>query len=331
MSRFNIDFLGHRNIMFAISGVLLAISIGSLVIGGLTFGIEFQGGTSITITDSKDVTIEQMREAFREAGVNNPNIQTTEAQGVKGFIIRTEVTDPDEANQNATAVAAAVQLPDGDFLVTTIGPGWGRNITDRALLALGLSIAAILLYISVRFEYKMSVTAVLALIHDIVITLGIYSLVGAEVTPNTVAALLTILGYSLYDTVVVFHRMKENSQHLVKQSFMQMANESINEVFVRSLNTSITSLIPVLVLLFFGGVDALRFRARSVDRHPDRNLLLDRRRFADLRHVERDRAQVRRSQEEVRERLTRPHRRLSTGLAPIPRCRPCRLGSADEP
>src|SRR5690606_17994511 len=116
---------------------------------------------SITITDSKEVTIEQMREAFVEAGVSNPNIQTTEAQGVRGFIIRTEVTDPDEANKNASAVAAAVQLPSGDFLVTTIGPGWGRNITDRALLALGLSIAAILLYISVRFEYKMSVTAVL--------------------------------------------------------------------------------------------------------------------------------------------------------------------------
>jgi len=251
--RYNIDFLGHRNIMFAISAVLLVISIGSLAIGGLTFGIEFQGGTSITITDSKDVTIEQMRAAFNEAGVDNPNIQTTNAQGVNGFIVRTEVTDPDEANQTATAVASVVKLAEGNFLVTTIGPGWGKNITDRALLALGLSIAAILLYISVRFEYKMSVTAVIALIHDIIITLGIYSLLGAEVTPNTVAALLTILGYSLYDTVVVFHRMKENSQHLAKQSFMQMANESINEVLVRSLNTSVTSLIPVLTMLFFGG------------------------------------------------------------------------------
>jgi len=239
--------------MFAISAVLLVVSIGSLVIGGLTFGIEFQGGTSITITNSENVTIEQMREAFAEAGVENPNIQTTDSQGVKGFIIRTEVTNPDQATQDAAAVAAAVKLPEGDFLVTTIGPGWGENITERALLALALSIAAILLYISVRFEYKMSVTAVIALIHDIVITLGIYSLLGYEVTPNTVAALLTILGYSLYDTVVVFHRMKENSQHLAKQTFMQMANESINEVFVRSINTTITSIIPVLVMLFFGG------------------------------------------------------------------------------
>jgi hypothetical protein len=121
------------------------------------------------------------------------------------------------------------------------------------MMALGLSIAAILLYVSVRFEYKMSITAVVALVHDIPITLASTALLGAEVTPNTIAALLTILGYSLYDTIVVFHRIKENSQHLAKQTFMQMANESINEVLVRSINTTVTSLIPVLVMLFFGG------------------------------------------------------------------------------
>jgi len=121
------------------------------------------------------------------------------------------------------------------------------------MIAFFLSILAILLYVSLRFEYKMSVMAIVALVHDIIITLGIYALSGLEVTPNTVAALLTILGYSLYDTIVVFHRIKENSQNLQKQSFMSMANESINEVFVRSLNTTITSLIPVLVMLFFGG------------------------------------------------------------------------------
>ena len=106
---------------------------------------------------------------------------------------------------------------------------------------------------SLRFEYKMSITAVIALIHDIIITLGIYALFGREVTPNTVAALLTILGFSLYDTIVVFHRIKENSIGLVKQSFMSMANESINEVLIRSINTTLTAVIPVMVMLFFGG------------------------------------------------------------------------------
>ena len=172
---------------------------------------------------------------------------------MNGFIVRTDVTDPIVANADAAKVAAATGLKADTFQVTTIGPGWGKNITNSALLAFGLSLIAIMLYVSLRFEYKMSVTAIVALIHDITITLGIYALVGLEVTPNTVAALLTILGYSLYDTIVVFHRIKENSQGLVKQSFMSMANESINEVLVRSINTTLVSLIPVLTMLFFGG------------------------------------------------------------------------------
>jgi SecD/SecF fusion protein len=257
VAKLNIDFMGHRNIMFGISIVLVVVSIGALAVRGLTFGVEFLGGTSVTIANTGGITSSQVGDAFKAVGVSAPNVQTTEAQGVKGFIVRTEVASPEVANQQAGEVAKALKLSADSFQVTTIGGGWGKNITDRAMMALILSIAAILLYISVRFEYKMSLTAVLALVHDILITLGIYALLGAEVTPNTIAALLTILGYSLYDTIVVFHRVKENSQHLVKQSFMSMANESINEVIVRSLNTSLTSLAPVVVMLFFGG-DTLR-------------------------------------------------------------------------
>lgn len=253
MPRFEIDFLGNRRIMFALSGLLIAVSIASLAIKGLTFGVEFIGGTVVSIADAKGVTTKQITDAFKKAGVASPNVQTTVEQGKAGFIIRTEVTDPKEAASLARKVASSVGLDATAFQVTTIGPGWGSNITNSALLALGLSITAILLYVSVRFEYKMSVTAIIALFHDILITLGIYSLLGYQVTPNTIAALLTIMGYSLYDTIVVFHRIKENAQHLAKQTFMQMANRSINEVIVRSLNTSITSLIPVLVMLFFGG------------------------------------------------------------------------------
>lgn len=249
----NIDFLGHRNIMFAISGVLLAVAIGALAFKGLVFGIEFKGGTVIDVVGSGDVTIEQMRQAFKDAGEPNAEIQTAVYQNDKGFIVRTEVTDPKEAVGVANKVAAAVKLPSDSFQVTTIGPGWGQNVTNRAILALIISLAAIVLYVSIRFEYKMSIMAVVALVHDIVITLGIYALTGTEFTPNTMAALLTILGYSLYDTIVVFHRIKENSAHLVKQTFMQMANDSINQVLVRSLNTTITSLIPVVAMLFFGG------------------------------------------------------------------------------
>jgi len=252
-TRFNIDFMGHRNIMFAISGVLIALSIGALAIRGLTFGVEFQGGTVINVVDSGTVTETQLTTALQKSGVTDPRVQSTTSGETKGFIVRTTVTKPEQAAADANQVAKAVGLDPKAFQVTTIGPGWGSNITNRALLALALSIGAILLYISIRFEYKMSITAVLALFHDVLIVLGIYALVGQEVTPNTVAALLTILGYSLYDTVVVFHRIKENTQSLSKSTFMGMANESINEVFVRSLNTTITALIPVIVMLFLGG------------------------------------------------------------------------------
>ncbi len=247
--------------MFAFTVILLTISIGSLAIKGLTLGVEFKGGTVVVIADGGDVTEGEISEAFTTAGAENPAVQSSVDQGVTGYIVRTESTDPVEVSGQVAKVAAATGLQADTFQVTTIGPGWGENVVNAALLAFGLSLLAIMLYVSLRFEYKMSVVAMANIIHDLTITLGIYSLAGLEVTPNTVAALLTILGYSLYDTIVVFHRIKENSQGLVKQSFMSMANESINEVLVRSLNTVATGLIPVVSLLLFGGPTLKDFSA----------------------------------------------------------------------
>lgn len=253
MSKLHIPFMKYRFVMLGLAGALIVISLIALSTVGMKFGIEFQGGTVIDVPSAGDVTIEEMRSAFSEVSVTNAVIQTVEAGGQQGFTIRTDVTDPDEATTHSETVAEAVGLSPDAFQVTTIGPGWGENVTRRSLMALSLSIIAILFYVTLRFDYKMSLTAIVALVHDILFTLGIYALVGREVTPNTIAALLTILGYSLYDTIVVFHRIKENSGNLQKRSFMQMANESINEVFIRSMNTTITSLIPVIVMLFFGG------------------------------------------------------------------------------
>ncbi len=250
MPRFHIDFFGLRKIFFVISAVLVVVSIGALVVRGLEFGIEFKGGTVVNVTGAVGVTESGIRRAFSAQGVTAQSIQATEDDG---FIIRTLESDPAKANNVWVAVRTELKLPAESGEVTTIGPGWGRSVTNAALLALVLSIGAILLYISARFEYKMSVTAVLALIHDILIVLGIYALVGREVTPNTIAALLTIMGYSLYDTVVVFHRIKENSATLSRTTFHQMANDSMNQVFMRSINTSTTSVIPPLTMLFFGG------------------------------------------------------------------------------
>jgi SecD/SecF fusion protein len=251
MPKFRIDFMGKRKIMFAISITLVLISIGALAIKGLNFGIEFQGGTVIDITNAQKATEAQVRDAFQANGIGEPEVQTT-ADG--GFIVRTTESDPQKANAVAVSVSKEIGASSTDVQVTTIGPGWGKTITDRALLALALSLLAILVYISLRFaEWKMAIAAIIALVHDFIITLGIYALLGREVTPNTLAALLAILGYSLYDTIVVFHRIRENSQYLVKQTFLDMATDSINQVLTRSISTSLTALIPVVSMLIFGG------------------------------------------------------------------------------
>jgi len=253
MPKTHIDFMGMKKWFLVISGLLLVISIGSLLTRGLVLGIEFQGGTVMTFTGKAGVTTSDMRDALKSAGV--PDSSNASVQNASGstYIVRTGESDTDKANAEFSAVVSSLGLPNQDVNVTTIGPGWGKNVTNKALLALIASVVAILAYISIRFEYKMSVTAVIALAHDVIITLGIYSLLGQEFTPNTMAALLTILGYSLYDTIVVFHRIRENTQHLTKQSFQQMANASINQVLARSINTSLTSVIPVICLLIFGG------------------------------------------------------------------------------
>lgn len=250
MSRFHIDFFRLRNVFYAISAVLILVSIGALAVKHLTLGIEFQKGTVINVAAAKGVTESEMRDALKKQGVTPDSIQTTQDEG---FIIRIREDDPTKANNAWIAVRTKLGLPSDSGEVTTIGAGWGESVKNRAAIAFLLSIGAILLYVAVRFEYKMSVTAVLALVHDMFIVVGIYALVGREVTPSAVAALLTIMGYSLYDTVVVFHRIKENSATLSKTTFHQMANDSINQVFMRTINTSMTSVIPPLVMLFFGG------------------------------------------------------------------------------
>ncbi len=250
MPRREIDFLGHNGIFLIISIVLVLVAVGSLAVRGLSFGIEFQGGTVINVAGAEGVTIDEVREAFADAGAVGAVVQSAENDG---YIIRTTEADADVANRVFQQVVVELGLSADSGEISTIGPGWGRNVTRAAMLALGVSILAILFYISLRYEYKMSLTAVATLAHDVLIVLGIYALMGREVSPNTIAALLTIMGYSLYDTIVVFHRVKENTQGLTRSTFTRMANHSLNQVFVRSINTSITSVTPPLMLLLFGG------------------------------------------------------------------------------
>lgn len=253
MAKIRFDFMGKRKYTFALSGALVALSIVALLVRGLTFGIDFEGGTSMMLAGAGDVTTEQVRAALEEAGVPDTANATIQPTDDGSYIVRTAESDTAKAQAAFVQVAESLDLPEQDVNVTTIGPGWGKNVTDASVLALLVSLVAILAYISIRFEYKMSFTAVLALLHDMVIVLGVYAISGREVTPNTIAAVLTILGYSLYDTIVVFHRIRENAAGLTKMSFMDMTNESINQVAMRWLNTGLIQVIPVLALLFFGG------------------------------------------------------------------------------
>ena len=234
--RFNIDFMGNRSIMFAVSArSARRLDRGARASAACTFGIEFPGGTVINVVNARDVTIEQMRKAFADAGVANA-VGAGEHRQRRARASSCAPTSPTAkaANADAAKVAAIDQAAQRRVPGHDDRPGLGQERHQPALLALALSIAAILLYISLRFEYKMSVTAVVALVHDILITLGIYALVGREVTPNTIAALLTILGYSLYDTIVVFHRIKENSQRLV-EAVVHEHGERVDQPGARAL------------------------------------------------------------------------------------------------
>lgn len=250
----DINFLGHRKVFLTVAAVLVIASFAIVGVKGLNFGIEFVGGTSIAFHGTGDVTTEQMRTAFDDAGEPDAVVQTTTAEGEAGFLVRTTTTSAEDAAATANKVADGLGLAADSFEVTTIGPDWGASVIQSSIIAFLVSIILIIIYIAIRFEYKMGVTAIIALLHDLVLVMGIYALVGREVNPNTIAALLTILGYSLYDSVVVFHRINDNMKETdIKCTFMTMANHSINQVLVRTINTTLTSLIPVVAMLLFGG------------------------------------------------------------------------------
>ncbi len=250
----DINFLGYRKVFLTVAAVAMVACLAIVGFRGLNFGIEFVGGTSVAFHGTGDVTIEQMRDAFADAGEPDAVIQTTETSGEPGFLVRTTTTSPEDATARATQVADALGMTANDFEVTTIGPDWGASVIQSSLIAFLVSILLIIVYIAIRFEYKMGVMAIVALLHDLILVVGIYALVGREVNPNTIAALLTILGYSLYDTVVVFHRINDNMKgEDIRCTFMTMANHSMNQVFIRTINTTLTSFIPVFAMLLFGG------------------------------------------------------------------------------
>ena len=250
----DIPFMRVRKVLLSVAAVAVVLCFAVFGFRGLNFGTEFVGGTSITISQSQGATTDDIRDAFAAAGQEGATVQTTSSNGQEGFLVRLSTTDTTQAYAAASAVGANLGLSANDITVSTIQASWGAGVVKSSLIAVGVSLLLIILYIALRFKsYQMGVVAVVTLLHDLIIVVGVYALIGRDFTPNTVAALLTILGYSLYDTVVVFHRVNDNMKAGdAKCTFMSMANHSINQVFIRSINTTLTSLIPVLFMLIFG-------------------------------------------------------------------------------
>lgn len=243
-----IDFVGRKKLWFLLSLSVIAVGLSAVAIRGMEFGIEFKGGTALTYEFPKDVSIDEVREVLVAEGVRDSIIQPV---GEDQTLIRTVSLTAEK--QEEVQGALGETLKGKVQSVENVGPRWGRFITQRALLALAVSLFALLLYTSIRFEFKMAVAVVIALFHDILVTGGVYALVGRQVTPNTVAAILTILGYSLYDTIVVFHRIRDNTTKISKKTYSEVVNVSENEVLMRSINTSLTTLFPIVALLLVGG------------------------------------------------------------------------------
>ena len=251
----DLPFLQNRKIFFIISACLVVGSCLVVGIKGVSFGIEFVGGSSITLSNVQGMSTDDIRAAFAKAGQDEVVIQTTSENNHDGYLVRVSVDDAEAAAALADTVSSDLGVSSDNVKVDTIGPDWGPSVIQASAIAFLVSLVLIIAYIAARFrDPKMGVIAVVALLHDLIIVVGIYALVGREVNPNTIAALLTILGYSLYDTVVVFHRIIDNQEGLgVRCNFFTMANHSVNQVFIRTINTSLTSLIPVLGMLLFGG------------------------------------------------------------------------------
>ena len=245
------DFIGRRRRWYALSALVLVISLASLLFKGVHLGIEFKGGAEFRLPSHGHSTGDAQA-AATSAGVT----QVAAAKIGQGNLrVQTEALSNEQTNKVQAALAQRFGVAVNDVAVTNVGPTWGKEITNKAVQGLVGFLVAVVAYLSFRFEPKMAAAAIIALIHDLIITAGIYSLVGFEVTPSTVIALLTILGYSLYDTVVVFDKVRENTQGLAggsRMTFSQAANLAVNQTLVRSINTSVIALLPVAALLFIG-------------------------------------------------------------------------------
>ena len=248
----SVNFIGRRRRWYTVSAVFILLSIGALAVQGLHLGIEFKGGSSFTVT-TQNPSVTEARAAVKEAGVSGEAI--IQVLGDNKVRVQTGALETAQNNAVQDALAAKFSVDVASIDTQIIGPSWGKEITRKALYGLFGFLLVVMIYLAMALEPKMALAAIIAVIHDVFITVGIYALVGFDVTPATIIGFLTILGYSLYDTVVVFDRVRDNTKSITATStktYSQAVNLAVNQTIVRSANTSIVAILPVAAILFVG-------------------------------------------------------------------------------
>lgn len=261
---YSFDYMGHKMWWFTISGIIIAAGLVSLFVrgggnpvDGLNWGLEFKEGTRITVVFEQQPSVADVREAVAKAGYEDAQIQKSSAVGDSSstsFQIETESLDAAQQTALKSALDDAFGVSPDGWDLSLVGATFGSQVASSSLKAVGLALLLILAYVTIRFQWKFAIGAIAAEIHDLLIVVGIYSMTGREVTTATIAAVLTILGYSLYDTVIIFDRIRENEPRLSRIPYGDMTNVSIWETLTRSINTTMMTLLPVICLLLFGGV-----------------------------------------------------------------------------
>ncbi|MGH8774086.1 MAG: protein translocase subunit SecF [Jiangellaceae bacterium] len=253
----SIEIVGRAKRWYVVSAVLLAVALGGLLVRGLNLGIEFTGGAelSATVEEVSDSTVSDVRDAIIATGIDEAAEPRVTIAGDDGVRVQTGSLTPEETTMVREALAAEVGVAPDEITAQVIGPSWGAQITRQAMLGLGAFLVAVVIFLTAIYEWRMAVAALVALLHDVVFTVGIYALVGFDVSPATVIGFLTILGYSLYDTVVIFDKVRENTKGITAQNrltYSEAANLGVNQTLMRSINTSIIALLPIGSILFVG-------------------------------------------------------------------------------
>ncbi|MDQ6848952.1 MAG: protein translocase subunit SecF, partial [Actinomycetota bacterium] len=252
-----IQFIRSRKRWYLASLVLVVICVLSIALRGFNYGIEFAGGTTLQIPISgSSISTADVDKAVSDAGLSSAEAaQQVGSGGSSQIRVKTEKLGPTAVQPVSAKIAAQLGLKPGQITVNSVGSSWGHDVTVKAIEGLIVFLIVVSIYISFRFQWRMAAGGIIALLHDLLLAAGVYSIIGFEVTPSTVVGLLTILGFSLYDTVVVYDKVAENSKNLLagsRMTYADAANLAVNQTLMRSINTSLIALLPVAGLLFVG-------------------------------------------------------------------------------